>query len=63
MVGGDSNLSPMSSSVTLVCATNSREQSPIHDLSLGSPHFKTPPNILQSNQEEPMAIQFETIDQ
>jgi hypothetical protein len=58
---GDSNLSPMSFG-TLVYATNSQEQSPVHDLSLGSFHLTTPPNLMQSNQEETMAIQFEAID-
>jgi hypothetical protein len=53
---GDSNLSLVSSSVALVCATNNREQSPIHDLSPRSPYLTTPPNLMQSNQEEPMAI-------
>jgi hypothetical protein len=45
----DSNLSPMSYGVALVCVTNNRKQSPIHDLSPWSPHLTTPPNLMQSN--------------
>ncbi len=62
-IGGDTNLSLMSSSVALMCATNNWKQSPIHDFSPRFPHLMTPPNLVQSNQEEPMAIQFEAIDQ